>query len=79
MADLMEEEDAMALNELECPATAEEKLLEMALEECETDSQNAIVVAGHFSKRQQTQGAQEMNWCLLKTFRRIFVRHCRGR
>ena len=57
MADLMEEDIAMALDELECPATTEEKLLEMALEECETDSQNETVAAGCFFKAAASPGS----------------------
>ena len=57
MADLMEEEDAMALDELECPATTEEKLLEMAPEECETGSQNGTVAAGYFFKAAANPGS----------------------
>ena len=53
MADLMVEEDAMLLSELECPPTAEEKLLKLALEECETDSQTETVAAGCFSMKKK--------------------------
>lgn len=42
MADLMEEDEAMVLGELDCTATTEEELLEMALKECETDFRQAL-------------------------------------
>ena len=58
MADLMEEEDAMLLSELECPPTAEEKLLKLALEECETDSQTETVAAGCFSMKKKLGAIQ---------------------
>ena len=45
MADLMEEDNAMLLSELECPTTDAE-LLKMALEECETGSRTEVVAAG---------------------------------
>ena len=42
MADLMEEDEAMVSGKLDCTATTEEELLEMALKECETDFRQAL-------------------------------------
>ena len=57
MADLMEEDDAMALSGLGCPNTADEKLLEMSLEECETGSKTEAVAAGYFFKATTNPGS----------------------